>query len=247
MWHEQGEEMLPIDTPGDLAPTGTLRASINLGNPVLAQGTPTAPRGVTVDIANQLGARLGVPVQLLCFDAARESFEAMEDGRADVCFLAIDPARAGIIAFTAPYAVIEGVFGVPEDSPIKTIADVDRDGVRVGVKKGSAYDLYLSRTLKHAQVVRGREGVAVFLEQQLEVAAGIRQPMADFAVANGAVRLLEPRFMEIQQAVGTTASRSDETIRFLREFVEELKSEGFIAEALRRANRSDATVAPPDL
>jgi polar amino acid transport system substrate-binding protein len=237
--------MLRMAIPGDLALTGTLRASINLGNPVLAQGTPTAPSGVTVDIANELGARLHVPVQLLCFDAARESFEAMQEGRADICFLAIDPAREDTVAFTAPYAVIEGVFAVPEDSPITTATDVDCDGVRVGVKKGSAYDLYLSRTLKHAQVVRGQEGVAVFLEQRLEVAAGIRQPVADFAAAHGAVRLLEPRFMEIQQAVGTARSRSSETIRFLREFVEELKSAGFIAEALRRAGRSDATVAPP--
>lgn len=239
--------MLPMDVPGDLALTGTLRASINLGNPVLAQGTPTAPSGVTVDIANELGSRLHVPVQLLCFDAARKSFEAMNDGRADICFLAIDPAREDTVAFTAPYAVIEGVFAVPDDSPIATTTEVDREGVRVGVKQGSAYDLYLSRTLKHAQVVRGEEGVAVLLEQQLEVAAGIRQPMEDFAAAHGAVRLLEPRFMEIRQAVGTPRNRSDETIRFLREFVEELKSEGFIAEALQRSGRSDATVAPPGL
>lgn len=237
--------MLPMDVPGDLALTGTLRASINLGNPVLAQGTPAAPRGVTVDIASELGARLGLPVQLLCFDAAQESLEAMKDGRADICFLAIDPARADAVAFTAPYAVIEGVFAVPEDSPITTTAEVDCDGVRVGVKQGSAYDLYLSRTLKHAQAVRGKEGVTVFLEQQLEAAAGIRQPMGDFAAAHDAVRLLEPGFMEIQQAVGTARSRSDETIRFLREFVEELRSEGFIAEALRRSGRGDATVAPP--
>lgn len=234
-----------MDSPSDLAPNGTLRASINLGNPVLAQGTPLAPTGVTVDIANELGARLRVPVQLLCFDAARESYEAMKDGRADICFLAIDPAREDTVAFTAPYAVIEAVFAVPENSPITTTTDVDRDGVRVGVKKGSAYDLYLSRTLKHAQVVRGKEGAAVFIEQRLEVAAGIRQPMADFAARHGAIRLLEPRFMEIQQAVGTTRSRSKEAIQFLCEFVEELKSEGFIGEALRRAGRNDATVAPP--
>ncbi len=236
--------MLPMDLPADLAPTGALRASINLGNPVLAQGTPAAPSGVTVDIAGELGARLNVPVQLICFDGAQESFEAMKDGRADVCFLAIEPARADTVAFTAPYAVIEGVFAVPADSPITASADVDCDGVRVGVKQGSAYDLYLSRTLRHAQVVRGRDGIGVFLEQQLEVAAGIRQPMADFAAAHGGIRVLEPRFMEIQQAVGTPRSRSDATIRFLGEFVEELKSGGFIAEALRRAGRTDATVAP---
>jgi len=234
-----------MDVRSDLAPTGTLRASINLGNPVLAQGTPGAPSGVTVDIARELGARLGVPVELVCFDAARESFEAMNQGRADICFLAIDPAREETVAFTPPYAVIEGVFAVPEASPLTSSADVDRPGVRVGVKKGSAYDLFLSRTLAHAEVVRGGEGVTVFTEQQLEVAAGIRQPMEVFAAAHPGVRLLEPRFMEIQQAVGTTRTRRDDTLGFLRTFVEELKANGFIVEALRRAGRRDATIAPP--
>ena len=112
MPHALGGTMLAVDIPGELAPTGTLRASINLGNPVLAQGTAASPSGVTVDIARELGARLHVPVRLLCYDAARESFEAMKDGRADICFLAIDPARAETVAFTAPYAVIEGVFAV---------------------------------------------------------------------------------------------------------------------------------------
>ena len=101
--------MRVVDLASDLAPTGTLRASINLGNPVLAQGTPTAPRGVTVDIARALGARLDLPVELTCFQAARESFASMTHGHADICFLAIDPAREETVAFTAPYAVIEGV------------------------------------------------------------------------------------------------------------------------------------------
>src|ERR1700689_3811781 len=155
-----------MDVRTDLAPTGTLRASINLGNPVLAQGTPTAPSGVTVDIARELGARLGVPVELVCFDAARDSLEAMRAGRADICFLAIDPARAETVAFTPPYVVIEGVFAVPPDSPLTSAADVDRPGVRVGVKQGSAYDLFLSRTLAHAEIVRGEEGTKVFTERQ---------------------------------------------------------------------------------
>lgn len=101
----------------DLAPAGALRASINLGNPVLAQGTPAEPRGVTVDIAREIGRRLGVPVELLCFDAARTSFEAMASGAADICFLAVEPAREAEVAFTAPYVVIEGVYAVPVDSP----------------------------------------------------------------------------------------------------------------------------------
>jgi polar amino acid transport system substrate-binding protein len=235
----------PAPVARDLAPTGALRASINLGNPVLAQGTPEAPAGVTVDIARELGARLGLPVELVCFDAARRSFEAMQDGRADICFLAIEPARETEVAFSAPYVVIEGVFVVPEDSPIARVADVDRPGVRIGVKEGSAYDLFLFRTLRHASVVRGAEGVDVFREQGLEVAAGIRQPLAQLVRSEPGLRLLEGRFMEIRQAVGTTRDRAPETIRFLREVVEELKASGFVAAALARANQPDATVAPP--
>lgn len=237
--------MRVVDITDDLAPTGTLRASINLGNPVLAQGTAEAPRGVTVDIARELGDRLGLPVELVCFDAARDSFEAMAGGRADICFLAVDPARAETVAFTAPYAVIESVFAVPADSPLTTATDVDRPGVRVGVKEGSAYDLFLTRTLVHAEVVRGSEGTTVFAEQELEVAAGIRQPVADFVTAHPGTRLLEPRFMEIAQAVGTTRSRSDRTVGLLRAFVEDLKTDGFIAAALARSGRRDARVAPP--
>ena len=235
----------PRTIASDLAPTGTLRASINLGNRVLAEGTPTAPTGVTVDIARELGVRLGVPVELVCFDAARKSFEAMTVGRADICFLAIEPAREAAVAFTAPYVVIEGVFVVPRDSAITTLAEVDREGVRIGVKEGSAYDLFLSRSLQRATVVRGDEGVEAFRGLGLEVGAGIRQPMTEFVAGHPGFRLIDGRFMEIQQAVGTTKARSRETIQFLRAFVEELKAGGFVADALRRADRPDVAVAPP--
>ncbi len=229
----------------DLAPNGTLRASINLGNPVLAQGTPAEPGGITVDIAREIGARLGVPVELLCFDAARKSYEAMATGRADICFLAIEPAREAEVAFTAPYVVIEGVYAVPHDSDLHSVADVDRAGVRIGVKRGSAYDLFLTRTLRHASVVRGEEGVDEFRAQGLEAAAGIRQPLTAYAAAHPEVRLIEGRFMQIRQAVGTTRTRRPETVGFLREVIEELKADGFVADALRRANQSDTLVAPP--
>jgi polar amino acid transport system substrate-binding protein len=232
-------------TAADLAPTGVLRASINLGNPVLAQGTPASPAGVTVDIAREVGARLAVPVEFVCFDAARKSFEALVSGAADLCFLAIEPVRAESVAFTAPYAVIEGVYAVPLDSPVAGPADVDRPGVRVGVNRGSAYDLFLTRTLRHATVVRGDEGVAVFRAEGLEVAAGIRQPMAAFVAANPEVRLVEERFMAIRQAVGTSRDRQPETVSFLSELVEELKESGFVAESLRRAGQADAAVVPP--
>lgn len=230
----------------DLAPSGVLRASINLGNPVLAQGTPEDPAGVTVDIAGELARRLEVPLELVCFDAARKSFEAMTTGQADICFLAIDPARAGEVAFTAPYVVIEGVYAVPADSGLTTVAEVDSPGVRIGVKQGSAYDLYLTRTLQQATVVRGEEGVGIFRAEGLEATAGIRQPIARFVAANPDVRLIDERFMEIRQAVGTTRARSPETVAYLHDVVEELKANGFVADALARSGQADASVAPPE-
>ncbi|SFW85041.1 transporter substrate-binding domain-containing protein [Amycolatopsis australiensis] len=231
------------DLAADLAPTGVLRAAVNLGNPVLAHGTPAEPGGVTVDLARAVGARLGVPVQLRCFDAARKSFEALTSGAADLAFLAIEPARAAEVAFTEPYVVIEGVYVVPDRSPFRSPADVDRPGVRIGVKQGSAYDLYLTRTLAHATVVRGPDGVVAFEEQGLEVAAGIRQPMTAYAAEHPGTRVLEERFMRIRQAVATTPDRRPGTVAFLGELVAELKANGFVAESLRRANQPDALVA----
>ena len=166
-------------------------------------------------------------------------------GRADICFLAIEPAREAELAFTAPYVVIEGVFAVPRDSAITTTADVDRERVRIGVKQGSAYDLFLSRTLQHASVVRGDEGTGVLCDLGLEAAAGIRQPMTEFVRSHPRFRLIEGPFMQIRQAMATTRTRGPETIQFLRTFVEELKASGFVADALRRADQPDVTVAPP--
>lgn len=228
----------------DLAPNGVLRAAINLGNPVLAQGTRAAPAGITVDIARELAARLGVLVDLSCFAAARESFEAMARGDADICFLAVEPARAAQVAFTAPYVVIEGVYVVPADSGLTAPGDVDRAGVRVGVNEGSAYDLFLSRTLQRASIVRGEDGISLFREQGLDAAAGIRQVVAGFAAVTPGFRLIDEGFMQIRQAVGTTRTRAPGTVRFLAAFVEDLKATGFIADALRRSGQDGALVAP---
>lgn len=238
------ETMPSADVVRDLAPSGRLRASINLGNAVLAQGSSDAPRGVTVDIAGEVAKRLGVPLELLCFDAARLSLEAVAEGRADLCFLAVDPARATEVAFTAPYVVIEGVYVVPDASPVRCAVDVDRAGMRVGVKAGSAYDLHLSRTLQHAEVVRGTEGVEVFAGDRLEAGAGIREPATAWVRDHPGTRVVDDAFMQIRQAVGTAATRQESTVRFLRDLVEELKLSGFIADALRRSGQS-AAVAPP--
>jgi polar amino acid transport system substrate-binding protein len=228
----------------DLAPAGVLRAAINLGNPVLTQGTPAAPAGLAVDIAREIAARLDVPAELRTFGAARDSLAAIMTGQADVCFLAIEPARAAQISFTAPYVVIEGVFAVPGGSRLVAVADVDSAGVRIGVNRGSAYDLFLSRTLRQATLVRGAAGTEEFLTQDLEAVAGIRQPMTEFVGLHPGLRLIETPFMHIRQSVGTAKTRRPATTWFLHELIEELKATGFVADALRRSGQS-AAIAPP--
>ncbi len=229
----------------DLAASGTLRASINLGNAVLAQGTPDAPSGITVDIARQIAARLDVPVEFVCFTVARDSFQAVLDNRADIGFLAIEPARSSQIAFTPPYVVIEGGYAVRRESPITTLDEVDRDGVRIGVRLGAAYDLYLTRTLQHAELVRDDDPLTVFREQGLEVVSGIRGPLTADVAADPDLRMLDGAFMQIQQAVATGLGHPPETIAFLTSVVEELKASGFVADSLRRAGQTAATVAAP--
>jgi polar amino acid transport system substrate-binding protein len=236
----------PADVVAELAPSGTLRVAINLGNIVLAQTDETTgqPKGVTVDLARELAKRLGVPVAFSPFDAAGKAFEALKGGKVDIVFLAIEPVRAAEVAFTAPYVIIEGVYMVPKESSLKSVADVDRAGVRVGVNKASAYDLFLSRTLKHATLVRGESGVDLFVNDKLEAAAGVKQPIVAYARTNPNVRVIDERFMEIRQAMGTAKGR-DKGARYLHGFIEEMKASGFVADALKRSNQPDASVAPP--
>jgi polar amino acid transport system substrate-binding protein len=246
---QQGTPMTTVspDVLKDLAPTGKMRAAINLGNMVLAQKDPATgqPKGITPDLARELGRRLGVPVELVPFDAAGKVFEAVKTGALDVMFLAIEPVRANEIAFTAPYVLIEGVYMVPKDSKIASVADVDRDGIRIGVSRNSAYDLYLTRTLKNATLVRGDDGIALFVKDKLDAAGGVKQPLVAYAKTNPNVRILDGRFMEIRQAMGTPKGRGDAGARYLGAFIEEMKASGFVADALKRSNQPDAAVAPP--
>jgi polar amino acid transport system substrate-binding protein len=239
---------VPSDVVKDFAPSGTLRAAINQGNTVLAQkGRNGEALGITVDLARELARRLGVPVELITFDAAGKVFEALKRGVWDVAFLAVEPVRAAEIDFTAPYVLIEGTYMVRKDSPLKAIADVDRPGVRIAVATGSAYDLYLSRTLKNATLVRsptGPEAMAMFVCDGLDAAGGVKQPLVEFAAKNPSLRVMEGRFMAIQQAMGMPKGRS-KAAAYLRGFVEEMKAQGFVAEALKRSNQPDAVVAPP--
>jgi polar amino acid transport system substrate-binding protein len=228
----------------EFAPTGPLRAAINIGNPVLAQGTPDSPRGVTVDLARELAKRLGLELEFVPFAAAGKVVDALKENRWDVAFLAIEPVRAAEIAFTAPYVIIEGVYVVPTGSPIRSVDDVDRDGVRIAVNKGAAYDLFLSRTLKKAELVRAPDSFVAFVDQKLDVLAGVKQPLAGFVKAHPGTRMLDGRFQEIRQAMGVPQGRP-RVADYLKSFVEEMKASGFVADALKRSNQPDATVAPP--
>ena len=232
------------------APTGHLRASINLGNPILAGKDPESgqPAGVSIDLAQSFASRLGVPLELVVFDTAAKSVEAVRKEQADIGFFAIDPLRGEGITFTAPYVLIEGAYMVRDESPLQSNDEVDKPGVRVAAGAGSAYDLYLSRELKHAAIVRAANSQGVvdsFMAGGLDVAAGVKQQLQSDAQRIPGLRLLPGRFMVIQQAMVTPQSRGAEAAALLADFVEEMKASGFVAKALEQHGIQGATVADP--
>jgi len=232
----------------DLAPTGRLRAAINFGNPVLAAKDPATgePGGISADLASELARRLGVAIEFVRYDQAGKVVEGLASGAWDVCFLAIDPLRAEDVSFTAPYVVIEGVYMVAEASPIRSNADVDHAGVRIGVVVGSAYDLFLSRALKQATLVRAANAAAVmdlWTSGKLDAVAGVKPQLEADAKRVGGLRLLPDRFMAINQAMGTPRGR-EAGARFLHDFVDEMKASGFVAEAFVRNRITGASMAP---
>lgn len=233
-----------------LAPAGRLRASINLGNPVLAHQDPVTGEagGVSVDLARALGRELGLEVGLILCGKAAESVHAVRGGQADIGFFAIDPARSQGLRFTAPYLLIEGSYLVPAHSALRDNAGVDRPGIRVAVGQGSAYDLFLSRELQAAQVERVAGAPAVLqalAAGRVQAAAGIRQVLERWAGQDPSLRLLPGRFMVIQQAMGLPAGRGDAAAGALAGFVERMKASGFVAGALARHGVEGASVAPP--
>ena len=239
----------PMYIVNELAPNGTLRAAINYGNTVLAQKDPKTgeARGVSVDLARELSWRLNVPLDIVPYDAAGKVTADARSNRWEVAFFAVDPKRAEDVAFTAPYVIIEGGYAVPASSPIKSIDEVDREGVRIAVSNRSAYDLYLSRSLKQAQLVRAPSPPAsfeLFAKERLPVLAGVKPALVEWAKTNPGYRVLEGRFMIIEQAMVTQKDR-ERSAEYLRTFVEEQKANGFVAAALARSGQKDATVAPP--
>ncbi|MEP7025020.1 MAG: transporter substrate-binding domain-containing protein [Actinomycetota bacterium] len=232
-----------------LAPSGTLRAAINIGNPILAglDAATGEPAGVSVDLARELARGLGVEAELVVSQKAAASVDAVKAGNADIGFFAIDPARSDGLLFTAPYVLIEGSYLVPGPSALTGNEQVDQAGHRISVGSGSAYDLFLSRELEYAEIVRfaGAEpALAAVRSGAAEVAAGIRQVLEGEARRAPGVRVLPGRFMVIQQAMGTPASRGAGAQALLSAFIEEMKANGYVAQALNRHRVEGTAVAP---
>ena len=232
-----------------LAPGGVLRVAINLGNPVLA-GLDAAgePSGISADLSRKLAAQLGLGIEWRVFKKADDSVQCVRADAADIGFFAIDPVRGEGLYFSPPYVQIEGAYMVRNDSPLQSNSEVDQANHRVTVGAGSAYDLFLTRHLKHAPIVRAPSSPAVvdvFMAQQLEVAAGVKQQLQADAQRLGGVRLLPGRFMVIHQAMGMPVQRSEPARQFLNDFVEDAKQSGWVAQAFVRHQIQGAAVAPP--
>ncbi|QHD07462.1 transporter substrate-binding domain-containing protein [Pseudomonas sp. R76] len=222
-----------------LAPNGVLRAAINLGNPVLAQrGVGGEPQGVSVALARALAEELGVGLELITFEAAGKVFAALADDAWRVAFLAIEPVREQQIAFSAPYVAIKGTYLVPADSPLTHVAQVDAPGKRIAVGQGAAYDLYLSRTVQHAELVRAPTSAAAVdwcIEQGLDAAAGVR----DFLQTrvSDQWRLVDDDFMTIRQAMAVPVARAA-AAAFVKSFVERQKANGLVKRGLLDSGQS---------
>ena len=232
------------------APTGTLRVGINLGNPVLAglDASTQKPKGVTIDIANEIGKRAGIPIELVPFQTAGSTVDAIKTGKIDLIFVAIDPVRGADVSYTPPYIQIEGAYMVKTDSNLKVNEDVDRSGVEIVVGKGSAYDLFLTREIKNAALLRAASSQAVvddFMAGKGNVAAGVKQQLESDAKRYNGLRMLPGRFMVINQAIGIPKARPEyeKTTIYLSGIITDLKSSGFVADSMKRHGIQGARVA----
>jgi polar amino acid transport system substrate-binding protein len=238
------------DVIRELAPTGCVRSTINLGNTVLAQQDPGtgALAGVSVDLARELASRLGIEAELHPFDTAGKAFAALASCTCDIGFLAIDARRANDLDYTAPYVMIEGTYLVPRASPLHDVDEFDQDGVRIAAGKNTAYELHLSRALRHATLVHYPSSAAAIdavLAGETDAAAGVRQPLMAAASRNNGFRVIDRSFLSIQQAMALPQGRPA-AHAFAKAFIEEMKASGFVASALTRSGQGDATVAGPE-
>jgi polar amino acid transport system substrate-binding protein len=242
---------VPESVRNELAPTGTLRAAINYNNPLLATRDPATGElsGMAVDLSKELAQRVGVPLQLIPVDAAGKITGSAKTNTWDIGYLAIDPLRANDIDFTAAEAELEGTYLVPAGSPLQRIEDLDRDGVRIAVTGKSAYDLFLTRELRHAQLVRAEntpQSFDLMVQQKLDAVAGVKTALNTASRGIPGSRVLAGHFMTIPQAAALPKGRPA-AVRYVSEFIEEMKASGFVAAALKKygLGPDDAIVAPP--
>ncbi|MGQ7245336.1 transporter substrate-binding domain-containing protein [Salinicola sp. V024] len=231
-----------------LAPDGQLRVAINYGNTVLAQrGENGEPAGVSAVLARALAAELGVGVEFATFDGAGDVFAAIDDDAWRIGFLARDPVRAEKIHFTDPYVVIEGTYLVPKAAPFEAVDELDRGDIRIAVGKGAAYDLYLTRALKHASLVRAATSAAaieLFVERQLDAAAGVRQPLTSYAAEHPGYRVLSGRFTAIEQCMAVPVAQASEAVkRYIENFLTRMKQQGVVKHALAESGQDETQAA----
>lgn len=233
----------------DLAPTGKLRAAINYGNFILATKDKATgeSRGVAVDLVQELGKRLGVPLEIVPYDSVAIMGDAAPTGVWDIAFLGSDPAREKLMSFTAAYLEIEATYLVPGSSPLRTAAEVDREGVRVAAPARANYELFLSRNLKRAQLVstQGADaGFELLATGKVEALAGLTQGLLGLQAKLPGSRLVEGRFMGVQQSIAVPNGK-DAGLQYLRSVVEDAKASGLVARAIEKTGARGVSVAPP--
>ena len=233
----------------DLAPTGKLRAGINYGNFILATKDRVTgeSRGVAVDLLQELGRRLGVPVEIVAYDSVAVMGDAAPTGVWDIAFLGSDPAREALMSFTAAYLEIDATYLVPGASTLRTAAEVDRAGVRVAAPARANYELFLRRTLTHAELVPTQGADAAFnllATGKADALAGLVQGLLGLADKLPGSRILDGRFMGVQQSIAVPRGR-DAGLAYLRGVVEEAKASGLVARAIEKTGARGVSVAPP--
>ena len=239
---------VPSDARAALTPTGKLRAGINLGNVILAQKDPATGewRGVAIDLTRELARRLDVQVEIVPFQSVGAMVDAAKTGAWDIAFMGSDPAREGEITFTAAYVELDATYLVPAGSRLQAVAEVDRDGVKVAAPARANYELFLTRSLKHAQLVRGDDAGAAFallVSGKVDALAGLTQQLHGLVGKLPGSRVLEGRFLGVPQSMGVPKGR-DAGAGYLRGFVEEAKASGLVAKAVEKTNARGVSVAP---
>jgi polar amino acid transport system substrate-binding protein len=231
----------------ELAPTGKLRVAVNFGNPLFARkGAGGEASGISIDLGRELGRRIGMPVEIISFDSGGQMTEGLKKGGWDVAFMAYEPAREAEVAFAGAFAEVDSTYLVPAGSPLRNASEVDREGVRIAVSAGGGNDLFLSRTIKRAQLVRATGGSAtlkMFVADKLEAYAGLKPTLINLSAKMPGTRVLEGRYTVIPYSVGTPRGR-DAGNRYLRDFIEDGKASGLVARSIEKNGVRGVSVAP---